>query len=316
MSMVTPDPLEAEYHALLARRGLKRLPDDCPARHINPYDEVKARILHTLRLSGIELPSPVYVGDYPHGRYNAQARAVPTGTLILVNTGLLTLLYQVAESIGASILEITSTGDGPTYEQPTAELTRRRDEARDLVAKAVVEYIFHGDARFVGLNPMAADSRARFGLPFADAATDFVVAHEFGHLLAGHLHEAPTQEFSKGGIRANHRREYEADEIAALLLMRGQDPEDNICQNIAVTGPFLFFAIDHLITRVRSEIDDIPAGAIVTGHPRSDERGAALRRLFVEIAGPGVLQMANAIVTSFSGEEDRILDTVDGLVHT
>lgn len=316
MSIPTPDPLEAEYHALLARHGLKRLPDDCPARHMNPYDEVKARILHTLEVSGIALPSPVYVDDYPHGRYNAQARAVRSGTLILVNTGLLTLLYQVAGSIGTSFVKVTSTADGPIYEEITAELTRRRDKARDLVAKAVVEYIFRGDSRLAGLNPVDPDLRARLGLPFAHAAIDFVVAHEFGHLLAGHLHEPPARAPSEGGIHASHRREYEADEIAALLLMGGQDPEDDLRKNIAATGPFLFFAIDHLITRVRSEIDDIPAGAIVTGHPRSDERGAALRRLFVEIAGPGVLQMANAVVTSFSREEDRILDAVDGLVHT
>jgi hypothetical protein len=349
LTMATVDPLEAEYHALLERRGvghraapptpeqinafIDRLEPgeqdlhadlirsmrggDYSVLHQNPYEGIRADLLHTLQLSGIALPGPVYVGEYPHNSFNAQACAVPGGTLILVNTGLITLLFQVAKSIGASFRAFTRTEDaGLRFKAETAEMIRQRDHARKTVAKAVVAYVFHGDARRAGRIPVAAGSPALLGVPLGNAGRDFVVGHEFGHLLAGHLHEPAARTRSGEWIRKSHHQEFEADEIGALLMLRRlEDPGDQIQKNFTVAGPFLFFAIDHLVTRVRNEINDIPAGMIVTDHPPSDERAAALRRLFMEIEGPGVLQFANAFVSVLSAQENDILDLVDSLVH-
>ncbi|WP_158751545.1 hypothetical protein [Streptomyces bicolor] len=348
--MTVSDPLEAEYRALLERRGVGHLaarptPEqinalidrlemgekdlhadlirsirrgDYSVLHQNPYDGIRTDLLHTLQLSGIELPGPVYVGEYPHNSFNAQACVVPGGTLILVNTGLMTLLFQVAKLVGASFRTFTRTEDaGMQFEEETAEMIRQWDRARKTVAKAVVAYIFHGDARRAGRIPVDADSRALLGVPLAGAARDFVVGHEFGHFLAGHLHEPAARTRSGEWIRKSHQQEFEADEIGALLMLRRlENPGDQIQKNFAVAGPFLFFAIDHLVTRVRNEINDIPAGLIVTDHPPSDERAAALRRLFVEIEGPGVVQFANAFVSVLSAQENDILDFVDSLLHT
>ncbi|MEU6780076.1 hypothetical protein ABZ912_12790 [Nonomuraea angiospora] len=348
--MTTPDPLETEYRALLERRGLEHLAAPLAPEEVrrlldqlgpgereffadviqeirdggysipreNPYDGIKEDLLNALRRSGIALPGPVYVGEYPHNSFNAQACAVPGGTLILVNTGLMTLLYEVAKCIGSSMRILTRTEDhGLLEEEETPELTRQRDDARTTVAHAVLAYIFQGNPGLGGRIPLTADSRALAGIPLAEAARDFVVGHEFGHFLSGHLDGSAARERSGEWIRKSHDQELEADEIGALLMLRRVgDPGNELRKNLAAAGPFLFFAIDHLVTRVRNEVNGIPMGLIVTDHPPSDERAGILRRLFLEVEGPGALQFANAVVTGLSLMEDDILDAVDTFVRT
>lgn len=339
--------LREQYRALLEQRGLAHLltrpspeellrragqmtPDERqffvgvvqairdgtrPAADDGFFDSVTADILAVLDRSGIPLPTPVYVGQYPHNSFNAQACAVPGGTLILINTGLVTLVHEVAKCWGMSLAPFTRAGDGElSFEQPTAELTRRREEARAVIARAVVAYIFQGDSRLGGRIPL--DSRSASGFHLTRATEWFVISHELGHLLAGHLDVSRTRTGSGELIRKTRSQEFEADEIGALLVLRGLESRDQLRVNLALAGPFLFFAIDHLVTRVRNEVQDIPEALVVTDHPPSDERAAALRRVFREHAGIGALQFANATISWLSTQEDDILDTVDRLVHS
>jgi hypothetical protein len=193
-------------------------------------------------------------------------------------------------------------------------MTWQRDEARMIIARAVVAYIFRHDAGLGGRIP--ADSRTAAGFHLTKATERFVVSHEFGHILAGHMHGPQAQASSGEFIRKTHAQEFEADEIGALLMLRGLDTDDQLQTNLAVAGPFFFFAIDHLVTRVRNEVNDIPEALVVTDHPPSDERAAALRRLFLESAGLGALQFANATVSWLSNQEDEILSQADRLVHS
>jgi hypothetical protein len=81
------------------------------------------------------------------------------------------------------------------------------------------------------------------------------------------------------------------------------------------SGPFLFFAIDHLITRLRNEIVGIPHGLVNQSHPPSDERAAGLRAMFVASYGASVLHRADAGVHWLSWQEEPILAEADRLVH-
>jgi hypothetical protein len=280
------------------------------------FDAISADIQATIERSGIPLPgSPVYVGEYPHNSFNAQACAVTGGTLILINRGLVTLVHEIAKCWGLSLLSFDRSEDGGILpEQPTAETTRQRDEARVIIARAVLAYIFQNDARLGGRIPIG--SRAAMGFHLTRATEKFVIGHEFGHLLAGHLDEPRAQTAWGELIRKTHAQEFEADEIGGLLMLRDLDPSDQIQTNLAIAGPFFFFAIDHLVTRVRNEVNDIPAALVVTDHPPSDERAAALRRLFLDNAGLGALQFANAIVSWLSTQEDEILSVADDFVHS
>ncbi|EID52325.1 M48 family metalloprotease [Saccharomonospora xinjiangensis] len=304
-------PEERQLFAGLAasiRDGTLAFPDE------GLFDGLSAELLAVVERSGLPLPTPVFVGEYPHNSFNAQACAVSGGTLILVNTGLAALVHEVAKCWALSLVPFTRDDDRRVrFEEPTAELTRRRDEARSTIANAVIAYVFLGDSRLGGR--ITQDTTAAMGFALTRATERFVISHELGHLLAGHLDASQTNAEHGELIRKTRPQEFEADEIGALLVLRGLDPGDQVQVNLALAGPFVFFAIDHLVTRVRNEVNDIPEGLIVTDHPPSDERAAAMRRLFVESAGIGALQLAGATVSWLSAQEDDILAMVDERVR-
>jgi hypothetical protein len=112
------------------------------------------------------------------------------------------------------------------------------------------------------------------------------------------------------------RREYEADELAALLLLRGLDESaEFVFRALAGAGPFVVLALDHLITRVQHEIYELPEGLIERTHPPSDERAAALRAVFMELEDPNTLQFADAAVSWLPAQEDKIIDTARRLLE-
>ena len=60
-------------------------------------------------------------------------------------------------------------------------------------------------------------------------------------------------------------REFEADELSVLLSLRSLDESAGFLQRAtAAAGPFLFLALDHLVTRVRDEVYELPDGLVTT----------------------------------------------------
>ncbi|GGU73350.1 hypothetical protein [Lentzea flava] len=344
-----PSPVEQEYRDLLARHGFAHLLDppdpelvrefverlsetdreflgndfldelranDYRQPYHNRFDEAHQNIRRALAAGGLELPGEVYVGEYPHRSFNAQAVAGRTGTLILLNTGLLTLLDRVGTAIGASLLTFGRTPDGRiTRATATPSQEQQRVSATTVFAESLVTYLAQDGVRLPERLSTPFDERGMFGFLMASSAVNFTVGHEFGHLLAGHLHETTGHHDIRDWRAESLRREHEADELAALLLLRGLDPSaDFLHRALAVAGPFLFLALDHLITRVQQEIYDLPDGVIERTHPPSDERAAAVRAVFTELGDPNALQFADAVVTWLSGREDEVLAHVRRLL--
>ena len=75
-------------------------------------------------------------------------------------------------------------------------------------------------------------------------------------------------------------------------------------------GAFLFFAVDHLLNRIRNEVAEIVRERIVSDHPPSDARAAALRAVLTDLEGSDIFQLADATIPILSGHEDRILNTL------
>lgn len=329
--------LEHEYRTVLAREGLQHLlaaPDPAavrayveglseqereyigedvigPVRNAgyvvapeNPFESVDATIREALAASGVAVPGGTYVGEFPHQSFNAQARMVPGGTLILLNTGLRSLLDRVAITLIASQLLFRRDDRGAIdYETATPDQERRRAEADTALAEAVVAYVSQSRtdpaaAPRLGLNPDGA-----LGFFMARSAEQFAIGHEYGHLLAGHLHCPPD------GTEERLRHEYEADELAAMLILRGIDESSEVLwRGLAVAGPFLFLAVDHLVTRVRNAVYEIPDGLLTPTHPPSDERAAVLRGIFARLGERHLLQFADAWVSSLEQREPAIVE--------
>ncbi|WP_410575500.1 hypothetical protein [Amycolatopsis sp. cmx-4-61] len=341
-------PIEREYRALLESRGLGHLlepPDPAsvrefaeglseaereflaidveelrrdgyriPARH--RFGEEDARIRKTLAASGFDLPGPVYVGEYPHHEFNAHATAAGSGTLILVNTGLVTLLDRAGIAIGASTRPFTRREGGEiSIADVTTEEQQRHESAVTMLAKSVVTYLSANEVPLPARPRMPFGNQEFLGYLIVSAAKYFVVAHEFGHLLAGHVHEAAEPRVIAGWSAGSLHREYEADELAMLLLLRGLDESAPFHEKaLTVAGPFVFLALDHLVDRVQQELYELPEGMTTRTHPPSDKRGAALRAVVTELADPNLLQFADGYVSWLSAQEDKIVATARRLL--
>lgn len=123
--------------------------------------------------------------------------------------------------------------------------------------------------------PIDVDHSVGFAFQLALATERFVLAHEYAHLLEGHLGTS-RERTANDWLHRTREQELQADETGALLVLRGlkEEADPMMAQGaiyLAVTGPLFFFVIDHLITRVRRELDGIPHSVRLSGHPTSDE---------------------------------------------
>ena len=282
-----------------------------PDRHAG----TAARIEKAIAALGFSLPGPVYVGEYPHQSLNAQACAVKNGTLLLVNVGLPYLLTDVALAFGTHILKAHRNDDGTIEHQQSTEAMRRRaDRSDETLANSLATYLLHTNPALGGKQDADMTPRGAMSYAAAGAAITFAVAHEYGHFLADHLNTPAT-----GFLKKTHDQELEADEIGMLLSLRAQEfdtlhAEPFLAKAVAVQGAFLFFAVDHLLNRVRSELPAIFRDRILSDHPPSDRRAARLRQTLIELEGPDILQLADALLPIIASHEDRVITALRNLV--
>jgi len=254
----------------------------------NPYDAVDAGIRRTLASSGVDVPGGTHAGGFPHRSLHARARGVGGGTLILLDTGLRPLLDRMAGTLVASQLTLARDASGAArYEPAVLQQGQRRAEADAAFAEAVVAYL--------GRDPGGpAEAPGTLGFLMARSAERFVLGHEYGHLLAGHRHTPP------GEDARSSRREYEADELAAMVILRGVDPAAEFrWRALAVAGPFLFLAVEQLVNRVREPAE--------RSHLPPAERTALLRGVFEQAGARGLLHFAEAWVSSLALREETIV---------
>src|SRR5437660_226463 len=152
------------------------------------HGEVASLVEDALADLDFALPGPVHVGEYPHKSFNAQACRMRSGTLILINTGLNMLIFEVALALNTSVLfaDVTDSGDIRLQEQSSA-MRDRVEKARDKLARALATYVLHTDFRLESKQEIDLTTRGFLSFVEQRSAQIFAVAHEYGHFLAGHL---------------------------------------------------------------------------------------------------------------------------------
>ncbi|MGW4945160.1 ImmA/IrrE family metallo-endopeptidase [Actinoplanes sp. NPDC004185] len=258
----------------------------------NPFDAVDAGIRRTLAVSRIDVPGGTHVGAFPHRSLHARTHSVEGGTLILLDTGLRPLLDRVAATLVASQLTPARDEQGASrYAAATLQQRQQREEADAAFADAVTAYLRR--------DLTAPETPNAFGFFMARSAERFALGHEYGHLLAGHRHTPPDDD------PRNSRREYEADELAAMLILRGVDEGAEFrWRALAVAGPFLFLAVEQLVNRVRGTTDG--------EHLPPARRTELLRRIFEQAGARGLLHFAEAWVSSLVLREETIVRRARG----
>ncbi len=158
-----------------------------------------------------QLLSDVHVTVMARSEPNAMIYRVPSGGLVIgLHDGLLSWLLGLNRVL---VCRLNSLGLHPTIEIPDASAK----------AAAVVNHHFLGTGEYFRKKPyprwMMSPRQSLLASALMQMQVSFVVAHELGHKLAGHLYsDAVGDDWGARG-KSPHDTEYEADARGAELVM-------------------------------------------------------------------------------------------------
>jgi hypothetical protein len=259
---------------------------------------VEEAIRSSSRYSG-KLQADIYVGEFPTGSINSEVVKVAEGFLVLVNSGLMIATSQIADLLAPL--------------QPD-KLPRPTDEQKiDEVVSVLYAYLHFGDP-FLGPT-IPTEQRLRIFLPpdaMPRACRTFVVAHEYAHVLAGHL-DAESLETKPLAtltgtidvVRKTWEQEFEADSIAQSLILGIEDASElsdfaksllrmvdqvQVRQAVeglaAIAAPFLVLLIDTILEDVRRRLGQQMVVANDATHPPAGDRMGRLMDLVKGLPSP------------------------------
>ena len=299
-------PLNPEFFEEIRRTSADASPLEGLLQPV--IDDISSELNTELAADGRSLPCAVYAGQFPHGSFNAQARVVPEGVLVLLNSGLFMLLHQVLK-VAALASRFTDEGaNGELVEHPDIEPpSHTLDEIADLLTESVLAYLLFGESTRARRLPALGGVLAFSHGGLLRGVETFAVAHEFGHVLGGHLttdeHRGDPDAFAK---KSQHE-EFDADLIGTELLVSALDrrvraavaegdESAEVQRTLVGPGPLIFFSISQLVENVRSRVSALPTRepTDTSTHPSTDERRRRLREVLA--SDPRVsLELADAM---------------------
>lgn len=295
--------------------------------------QIASQVEQVLGLSGIEIPN-VYAAEFPHGSFNARTCAVAGGALVLLNRGLISFLYDASLVIASRIVFAERDRGGIKFINDQTEVDSDGDSAGKRMSEMIYNYLFSQP----GLRRPGFElpDRRRFliALLITRAAEVFTVAHEYGHIVAGHLNLNPIPRGSEEWLERSWAQEMEADHIGGLLLLKSDQQHDSLSErskpvsgfgeshgpfqlstDMVTCGPMFFFALDELITRVGREVEEVPDDYIVSTHPPSETRSSALRDLFEQFGEGRSMPFADSLTFIVRGLEDTVVKGVRSMLR-
>jgi hypothetical protein len=322
------DPLAEEFRPELFEKNKERYLAE--TRHpatmaITKASEAVEKNIQNIPSFRQKFANNVFAGEFPTGSVNCEVLKVEAGYIVLVNSGMITVLQQVAQLLWMG------DPDRPSDVEVNAQTIAG-------VIEVLSAYLRYGNP-YYGPKPVSGGLK-RLGVLFmTEACMNFVIAHEYGHVLAGHFSEQPPPSHelktSAGAIeviKKQWQQELEADEIAYRLTLgvqsyaevdlsiidRAEGVNDArilfeaVKLKCAIAAPFVFLTIAAIIEEVgaaRSGQSRHDYFANLT-HPPAKERMARLvpfipggkSRYFGFISFPGIL------MDSFDRIRDGIVD--------
>jgi hypothetical protein len=230
--------------------------------------------------------SPAF-GSLPTGQVNAMTVAIPDGSgyVVLFEDQLFMFALLFSKALARAI-PLDSQDDGGLHFSTDLERVRRRiDEDPSVVdrfADVVLAYAIHGQP-----------SRARQYYPEAaygylsdvlrESMETFVLGHEYGHVIAGHLERAEpvgralsAEEVDE--VNFDWDQEYEADYLGVALTLAAMNRERHVDASLSFWGADVFFSVMDVMDRAVSLLRYGDETVTVLGtHPPSAERRAVIR---------------------------------------
>jgi hypothetical protein len=295
-SQVAAEPVRARLDRLAAARlrpdaystprlcGLQSVLDDQLPELFGYSDEL-----------GWAVTTPFVTGVFPTGTLHALSRPIPgSGVLVLVDSGMLDMVPDV--------LRIMSVARPMFGEPPLLDA----QQTTSALAEVFNAYLFGNGAVVARPLPQLFGQRLELVEHMARRATQFVVAHEMGHVLAGHLVTSwrvtdPNTPVGALDMQAvGWQNEYEADLIAAKIMLVGLEGLN--AWELGVFEPYLVGAL--LLVLSLHEVIDLlarAAGRVVPfagSHPPPLQRIQTLvDNLSEDLRSPRVLDFAADLAT-------------------
>lgn len=268
-------------------------------RYQRVLDEKQEQIQGLIQRSGQAI-EPAYVGLFPTGSHNAEAMRVDAGVLILINSGLMNLLFQLAKINVAS-----STYKG---ERPLLDKIQTSIALGELLAAHTV-----GGSSFLARGlPLLDRGRLEIASKLTTYAEAFVIAHEYGHAVAGHLtrrHPQVEVQTDAGRLalyQQSQEEEYEADRAAIDIMGPAlRMPDSPRGEAVALSAALLFFFIDLVVRRFRDLLG--LANPTPTTHPSTADRYERARQQLMRYASSRIaFDHADALTMWFNAHEAHI----------
>lgn len=266
-------------------------------------DNEMTEVRSWLDRQGVKLPCEVFAGLYPTGELSAQIAPVAgLGALLLVNVGLMDLIF--------SLLKINIATPAPG--EPQRLLS---EEQATLALVEVFNAYLYGEGSLGALPlPRLPEERER-PLDFVlRRCEQFVLCHEIGHLVLGHIAiDGPEMHHRIGDYTP--KQESEADRFAVALMIRAHK-EDPLWK---LRSPFLagaittFFAIAMVVGRLQEALKLVDAEK--ESHPDLNVRRKAIAdQLRAELPGSDLLRAAEVFAEWLRTSEPKIhvlLETIN-----
>ena len=257
-------------------------------------------------------PQNVFAGEFPTGSFNALACPVENGTLILVNTGTMALISKMIRLMVINIFEhlIGDISPGDLFKDEKVDFRFKSGksplsvaEVVENIARCVFGYVASDDASILPkLHVLGGPQRISWS-NLTIATERFIIAHEYGHAIAGHLDRSRTAVHAReiAGLKVYKKAwddEFEADLIGArLVLHQARNPKlkegttlgtkeskelRDASESFAVSGALIFCKLDELVTEVERALYPEDAASAWGDHPPSQQRYERLLEFFTK----------------------------------
>ncbi|MDA0184315.1 hypothetical protein OJ997_28680 [Solirubrobacter phytolaccae] len=281
-----PKILQEEFARGLAMR---------PSRYEDPLTHMlMVRLADDLEKTagtlGYELPPRPVFGTLPLGQLNASAIAVPDSSehLIVFQKGLFGFMNLLAKAVAASLPWVDEPeGGGVSFSTDVDKIRehlKSDSEPAARLADFVASYVVEGDPHrsqqyFLGGPAMRLAEILRYGGEL------FVLAHEYGHIVSGHLEsDHRTEQVADETLTIVSEpwvKEHQADYIGMILAVSTMHHEKDLDIAMAFGAVDLVFSAMALVDAALGvvAVNDPEATARSDTHPPAQLRQAMLREM-------------------------------------
>jgi hypothetical protein len=280
-------------------------------------DDLSRRVKTALEQTGVTLEFNVSVLQAPEGAFNAVAVSTPGGVLILINTGLMMLVHQFVKILTYAMrfTEYDKDGKVTIVGDPDRPAGYSQEEIVDALTEVMVAYVcFEAQegSRRARRFPAQADRRGFIARHLVENVELFVVAHEYGHAIDGHLNKP------REGLNQEKKwnQEFMADRLGVNLMLRqfeviADDLKDDFARQwellTIAAAPLFCFALDDLIEAARTLVRKAPS-ATSLDHPPSSERAAYVRQYLRDYTGRDVIfEFAHPLLSLMSFMSNAVI---------